>query len=78
MPATNCDIDSLINLLQATLCDKDLINLGTTSNMMHADCAKIDPLNHTATMQVGEMSSHAPHQRASLVCRYTGKYEQRS
>lgn len=42
-PPTDWDFSNLINFVQATAWDMDLINLGTTSNLMYADCMMTIP-----------------------------------
>ncbi len=53
---TLCDIGRLISLLQATLCNADLINLGTMLDLMRADCAMITPADLQSATQDNEMS----------------------
>lgn len=46
------DFSRVVSLLQATLCDVDLINLGMPSSLMYVDCAMFTPTESQATMQV--------------------------
>ncbi len=52
---TLCDF-CRVRLLQDTLCNADLINLGTISDLMNADCAMITPAELQASTQISEMS----------------------
>ena len=49
---TLLDLSNLESLLQATLCDMDLLNLGTTSSLMYEDYMMITPTELKAMMQV--------------------------